>query len=984
MIDLNDAPHPFPPQVRYDLDAIVARLRAAAESWVPRQFPNGRRVGDEWRLANIKGAAPRKQGSCVIALKGEHAGDWIDFDGGQGGGPLSALEEATGLKGRDLFAHAAELVGWSPGAPIRQAPLPAAAKPERDTAREIAFIMERAVPLADTPAAYYLRGRGLAFDGVADLLAHHDLTHWETKSGFPGMIAVVRDVDGESFAIHRTYLQVAADAPDTVTKAAVSKPRMMLGKVAGGAVRLAPIGAAAALGLCEGIETGLAVMTSCPGLPVWATLSTSGLEQVQPPAEALRIVILADHDASGAGTRAAETAARRLRAEGRDVAVALPPMPGDDFNDVLLGDGPEAVAAIVQAALTDRSAAAAMPGAKDGCLPAATETDLHETDFITEPAPLDFAEIRRIAALYRLPFIEGMELRYLACGSGEVLVHRKAGKDKEGRPIWRLVASPFSIPARLRYLDLENTYGLRVLVRDMQGEPRAADLARASLARQGAQDLRATLLGAGLRTYGDGDQIMIAVLKAANPRDEILVVSRPGWHRLDARDHPVFITPAGRAVGDAPESQLELTTHARYDAGNGNLDGWKAAAATAASLPGCPHFLLGLLAGFAGVVQSLAGLDSCGLNLSGLSSSGKTTAQRLAVSAWTSTAVGAGLLQSMRSTENAIEVFAQAASGTVLALDELAHADGRSIAKLIYAIAGGQGKARMTAGAILKQRYTWSTYALLSSECSLEEKVRADGATWIAGMAVRILDVDVTDVDRSVPAATLKAIGEVERHCGHAGPAFVERLVAAGIHHAPDTLRGRILDEARRIAGARPDAARLRAATCLGVLVVAGRFAQECSLLPGSIDIDAPVRWAWERFEKSSDAEALAPDEQAIARLRAWIAERWDVTIKSVDTGSDSFDRKLNNREALAWYDETAIYIPTQRLREAAGETLKTQHIVKALEDRDMLAHRHDARRAAVRWVPKIGKLDCYALRRNAFGRTHRRYDFAVVDGGAE
>ena len=151
------------------------------------------------------------------------------------------------------------------------------------------------------------------------------------------------------------------------------------------------------------------------------------------------------------------------------------------------------------------------------------------------------------------------------------------------------------------------------------------------------------------------------------------------------------------------------------------------------------------------MVQSLAGLDSCGINLSGLSSSGKTTAQRLAVSAWTSTAIGAGLLQSMRSTENAVEVFAQAASGTVLALDELAHADGRAIAKLIYAIAGGQGKARMTAGAILKQRYAWSTYALLSSECSLEEKVRADGAAWIAGMAVRIVDVDVTEVDRSVP-----------------------------------------------------------------------------------------------------------------------------------------------------------------------------------------------------------------------------------------
>src|SRR6185295_4645573 len=82
-----------------------------------------------------------------------------------------------------------------------------------------------------------------------------------------------------------------------------------------------------------------------------------------------------------------------------------------------------------------------------------------------------------------------------------------------------------------------------------------------------------------------------------------------------------------------------------------------------------------------------------------------------------------------------------------------------------------------------------------------------------------------------------------------------------------------------------------------------------------------PVRWAWERFQRSSDAEALTPDEQAIASLRAWIAERWDVTIKSVDSGADGFDRKLNNREAVAWYDEAAIYVPAQRLREASGAT---------------------------------------------------------------
>jgi putative DNA primase/helicase len=352
LIDLNDAPHPFSPQVRYDLDAIVVRLRASAEIWVPRLFPNGRRLGDEWRLANIKGVPPRKQGSCVITLKGEHAGDWHDFDGSQGGGPLSAIEESTGHKGRDLFVYAAELTGWSPGTPNRQEPpAPTAAKQERDTAREIAFILKHAGLLAGTPAGTYLSSRGLVVPEGADLLAHADLTHWETKSGYPALIGVVRGQAGETIAIHRTYLQCDAAQPDRVAKAPVSKPRMVLGKNGGGAVRLAPLGKSGVLALCEGIETGLAVMNACPGLAVWAALSTSGLEQVRLPAQATRIIILADHDASAAGLRAAETTARRLRAEGRDVAIALPPQAGDDFNDLLLRDGAEAVCAVLERAL---------------------------------------------------------------------------------------------------------------------------------------------------------------------------------------------------------------------------------------------------------------------------------------------------------------------------------------------------------------------------------------------------------------------------------------------------------------------------------------------------------------------------------------------------------------------------------------------------------------------------------------------------------
>ncbi|MGF1500476.1 MAG: toprim domain-containing protein, partial [Paracoccaceae bacterium] len=296
----------------------------------PRQYP---------------GDAPRNTGSCVITLRGAHAGDWIDFDGNHGGGPISAIEEATGLDGRALIACAAEIAGVTPGAPERRAPA-TPPTPKRDATWEIAHILSSAQPLAGTPAADYLAGRGLDVPAEADLLFHPDLAHYETKTGYPALVGQVRDRNGDVIGLHRTWLSAEPDG--SIRKAPLDKAKKMLGRVASGAVRLAPIGDR--LALSEGIETGLAAMTACPDLPVWATLSTSGLEQVELPPAATRIVILADNDASGAGLRAADAAARRLRAQGRDVAIAVPPGEGQDFNDLLLSDGAVAVARVIAAA----------------------------------------------------------------------------------------------------------------------------------------------------------------------------------------------------------------------------------------------------------------------------------------------------------------------------------------------------------------------------------------------------------------------------------------------------------------------------------------------------------------------------------------------------------------------------------------------------------------------------------------------------------
>jgi hypothetical protein len=121
----------------------------------------------------------------------------------------------------------------------------------------------------------------------------------------------------------------AALRPDGAGKADVDPPRMALGAIAGGAVRLGP--AAAEIAVAEGIETGLAV-AQATGLPVWAALSTGGLRSLILPPEVRTVLVFSDGDAPGEA--AARAAASRWLREGCRVRIARPPS-GMDANDLL-------------------------------------------------------------------------------------------------------------------------------------------------------------------------------------------------------------------------------------------------------------------------------------------------------------------------------------------------------------------------------------------------------------------------------------------------------------------------------------------------------------------------------------------------------------------------------------------------------------------------------------------------------------------------
>jgi putative DNA primase/helicase len=203
---------------------------------------------------------------------------------------------------------------------------------ESDRQRRIAAAMDiwtESSPANGTIVERYLHSRGITLPHTATIRMHGMMYHRESSEQRPAMLALVEHTDRGPTGVHLTYLAI-----DGSMKATIEPAKRSLGHVAGAAVRLAP--ASELLMVAEGIETALSAMQAYE-LPAWAALSTSGIKALVLPPLVRTIIILADNDANGAGELAARTAAERWLAEGRRVRLAMPPVVGTDFNDVLLG-----------------------------------------------------------------------------------------------------------------------------------------------------------------------------------------------------------------------------------------------------------------------------------------------------------------------------------------------------------------------------------------------------------------------------------------------------------------------------------------------------------------------------------------------------------------------------------------------------------------------------------------------------------------------
>jgi DNA primase len=214
---------------------------------------------------------------------------------------------------------------------------------------EASAIWEAARSAAGSPAETYARSRGITMPlppsiRFAETYAWRDKETGEAGPDLPALIGAVTDGSDQVVAIQRVFLRDGGRA-----KARMKKPKLSLGRVKGGALKLDrhiarevpdhglrnPDSTYAEIIITEGPEDGLSIAQEMPDRRVWVALGTAFMPEIQFPPEVRSIVIAGQND--GPGRAAVAKAAEALVLRGYVVRTMFPDSAFKDWNDQLRG-----------------------------------------------------------------------------------------------------------------------------------------------------------------------------------------------------------------------------------------------------------------------------------------------------------------------------------------------------------------------------------------------------------------------------------------------------------------------------------------------------------------------------------------------------------------------------------------------------------------------------------------------------------------------
>jgi putative DNA primase/helicase len=512
-----------------------------------------------------------------------------------------------------------------------------------------------------------------------------------------------------------------------------------------------PAGAAVLL-VCEGYATG-ASLHQATGLPAAVGFDAGNLGHV---AKALRkaypealIVVCGDddretHARTGHNTGRSKATSAALAVHGLAVFPEGLPEGGSDFNDQHQAAGLDAVRQTVDAAIAAHAALQADAQA-------AQTTKAVRRNQRTEPqsAASNGAAFDRFTTDDSGVWFNGVD---------------QHGNEKP--PTW--ICSPLRVEALTRDQDGAG-WGYLLVFDDPLGNAKQWAMPARMLSADGGE-YRATLLNMGLRiaTTPQARNLLTQFIQTRKPDEFASCTDRIGWHGR------AYVLPR-ETIGDDAErivyqsdSAMENTFRVK-----GTAEQWRDRVGVLCA--GNSRLVFAVACAFAGPLLRPAGMESGGFHYRGDSSSGKTTALKLAASVYG----GASYLQRWRSTDNALEATAAQHSDCLLILDELAQIDPKTAGECAYMLANEQGKARATRTGTPRARQTWRLLFLSAGELSLSDHMAEGQKRTRTGQETRMADVSAD------AGAGLGAFEDLHGYEG--GAAFAKHIThqAQAVYGAP-------------------------------------------------------------------------------------------------------------------------------------------------------------------------------------------------------
>jgi len=573
------------------------------------------------------------------------------------------------------------------------------------------------------------------------------------------------------------------------------------GKVSGGFHLIGGVaGAAGWLLIAEGYATG-AALYEATGYPVAIAFSASNLKHIaalmQQQYPDKRLLLCADDDSETEQNTGKNTGV----IAAKEAAVAIGglwckplnlPAGGNDFNDLALSRGLAEVKSQIEAAISGTAPASVMPISGQEVNQIAAQA--HDVDAVkadngsiqkTPQKPANAPRQNRGSKPAGAGQPSQSSKPFFTVSNEGVFYH--AFHEGEPLPAFK-ICSPLYVIARTRDA-ASSEWGYLLELNDPDGNVKRWPMSSRMLSGDGTQ-YRADLLSLGLMIEPGlkVKNLLTTYIQTADVPDRVRCVERTGWH------DDVYVLP-DRSIGHGAETvlfQANGSTTSQFKQ-KGALAEWQNH--VSAYCRGNTRLLFFVSAGFASVLLHHAKVQSFGLHLMGSSSTGKSTAMKVAASVFG----GADYAQSWHVTDNSLEATAQKHSDALLVLDELGQADPKMVGNIAYMLSNEKGKGRATQNATAKKIATWRLIFISDGELSLEAKMAEAGKATKGGQDVRMAHIHadagkglgVFDTLHSFTdgaALSRHLVSMAQQYHGTAGLSFIKWLVD-NVTLLPDMLR---------------------------------------------------------------------------------------------------------------------------------------------------------------------------------------------------